>query len=62
MTKKVILMIMDGWGHGAHPASDAIYQASVPYVKSLYQNILIANSLRVERLLGYRMDRWVIPK
>ena len=28
---------MDGWGHGAHPASDAIYQASVPHVKSLYQ-------------------------
>ena len=37
MTRKVILMIMDGWGHGAHPASDAIYQASVPFVKSLYQ-------------------------
>lgn len=29
-------MIMDGWGHGAHPASDAIYQANVPFVKSLY--------------------------
>lgn len=28
---------MDGWGHGTHPASDAIYQASVPYVKGLYQ-------------------------
>ncbi|MEP7129372.1 MAG: 2,3-bisphosphoglycerate-independent phosphoglycerate mutase [Chitinophagales bacterium] len=38
MNKKVILMIMDGWGHGAHPASDAIYQANVPFVKNLYAN------------------------
>ncbi|MCY7410329.1 MAG: 2,3-bisphosphoglycerate-independent phosphoglycerate mutase [Chitinophagales bacterium] len=36
MGKKIMLMIMDGWGHGAHPASDAIYQANVPFVKSLY--------------------------
>ncbi|MEO6167839.1 MAG: 2,3-bisphosphoglycerate-independent phosphoglycerate mutase [Chitinophagales bacterium] len=36
MNKKVILMIMDGWGHGAHPASDGIYQAHVPFVKNLY--------------------------
>ncbi|MGB3075831.1 MAG: 2,3-bisphosphoglycerate-independent phosphoglycerate mutase [Chitinophagales bacterium] len=36
MNKKMILMIMDGWGHGAHPASDAIYQANVPFVKNLY--------------------------
>src|SRR4030095_13192504 len=37
MNKKVLLMIMDGWGHGAHPSSDAIYQANVPFVKSLYE-------------------------
>ncbi|MBX7142314.1 MAG: 2,3-bisphosphoglycerate-independent phosphoglycerate mutase [Chitinophagales bacterium] len=37
MKKKVMLIIMDGWGHGAHPASDAIYQANVPFVRSLYQ-------------------------
>src|SRR6185295_8395744 len=36
MKKKVMLIIMDGWGHGAHPASDAIYQANAPFVKSLY--------------------------
>lgn len=28
---------MDGWGHGVHPASDAIYQADVPFVKGLYE-------------------------
>ncbi|MCS6917936.1 MAG: 2,3-bisphosphoglycerate-independent phosphoglycerate mutase [Chitinophagales bacterium] len=32
----VALIILDGWGHGRHPASDAIYQAQVPFIKSLY--------------------------
>jgi len=36
MSKKVLLIIMDGWGHGVHPASDAIYRANVPFVRSLY--------------------------
>ena len=36
MKKKVVLIIMDGWGHGQHPASDAIYQSHTPFVKSLY--------------------------
>ncbi|MCS6992101.1 MAG: 2,3-bisphosphoglycerate-independent phosphoglycerate mutase [Chitinophagales bacterium] len=35
--RKVALIILDGWGHGQHPASDAIYQAQVPFVKSLYR-------------------------
>jgi len=36
MSKKVILLIMDGWGHGKVPAADAIANANVPFVKSLY--------------------------
>jgi 2,3-bisphosphoglycerate-independent phosphoglycerate mutase len=36
MSKKAILIIMDGWGHGKVPASDAIAHANVPFVKSLY--------------------------
>lgn len=35
-TKKVILIIMDGWGLGAVKSSDAIQNASVPFVSSLY--------------------------
>ena len=31
-----MLIIMDGWGHGKVPASDAIANANVPFVKSLY--------------------------
>src|SRR5471030_2733615 len=36
MSKKVMLLIMDGWGHGKVPAADAIANANVPFVKSLY--------------------------
>lgn len=31
-----MLIIMDGWGHGQVPSSDAIANANVPFVKSLY--------------------------
>jgi 2,3-bisphosphoglycerate-independent phosphoglycerate mutase len=35
--KKVILVIMDGWGLGQEASSDAIRNARVPFVTSLYQ-------------------------
>ncbi len=34
--KKVILIIMDGWGLGKVKSADAIQNANVPFVKSLY--------------------------
>ncbi len=34
--KKAILIIMDGWGLGKVPSSDAIQHARVPFVSSLY--------------------------
>nr|MBP6314941.1 2,3-bisphosphoglycerate-independent phosphoglycerate mutase [Chitinophagaceae bacterium] len=37
MSRKALLLIMDGWGHGAIKESDAIQNAAVSYVKSLYQ-------------------------
>ncbi|HXB33593.1 MAG TPA: 2,3-bisphosphoglycerate-independent phosphoglycerate mutase [Puia sp.] len=36
--KKVILLIMDGWGLGRVKASDAIQNARVPFVSSLYSS------------------------
>lgn len=36
MSKKVILIIMDGWGLGQVKAADAIQHAHVPFVSSLY--------------------------
>jgi 2,3-bisphosphoglycerate-independent phosphoglycerate mutase len=35
--KKVILLIMDGWGIGKVKSADAIQHANVPFVRSLYQ-------------------------
>jgi 2,3-bisphosphoglycerate-independent phosphoglycerate mutase len=35
--RKVILLIMDGWGLGKVPSSDAIQNANTPFVSSLYQ-------------------------
>src|SRR6188474_2069823 len=36
--KKVILLIMDGWGLGKVKSSDAIQHAKTPFVSSLYSN------------------------
>jgi 2,3-bisphosphoglycerate-independent phosphoglycerate mutase len=36
--KKVVLIIMDGWGEGPETASNAILQANTPFVDSLYKN------------------------
>lgn len=36
-TDKVILVILDGWGHGPNPKVSALAQANTPYVDSLYK-------------------------
>ncbi len=38
--KKTTLIILDGWGHGDKTTSDAIYNASTPFIDSLYLNHL----------------------
>jgi 2,3-bisphosphoglycerate-independent phosphoglycerate mutase len=37
-TKKVVLMILDGWGLGTDPKVSAVYQANTPFMDSLFQN------------------------
>ena len=37
--KKVILVIMDGWGLGQKKESDAIQNAKTPFVSSLYDKV-----------------------
>jgi len=37
MDKKLILMILDGWGCGTRPEADAIRQANTPYISSLFK-------------------------
>jgi len=36
MNKKVILMILDGWGKSPDPKVSAIDNANVPFINSLY--------------------------
>ena len=41
MNKKVILLILDGWGIAKNPAVSAVDQANTPFIDSLY---LIVNA------------------
>ena len=45
MTKKAILIIMDGWGQGKGDLADAIKQAKTPYIDSLYADKSVAKAL-----------------
>ena len=45
MNKKVILMILDGWGKSPDPKVSAIANANTPFVDSLYKNYPNANLL-----------------
>jgi 2,3-bisphosphoglycerate-independent phosphoglycerate mutase len=45
MNKKVILMILDGWGKSPDPVISAIANANVPFINSLYTNYPNANLL-----------------
>ena len=38
MSKKVILMILDGWGKSPDPKVSAIDNAKIPFINSLYEN------------------------
>lgn len=35
MDKKVLLMILDGWGEGRQDESNVIYSQGAPYIESL---------------------------
>ncbi|WP_346882713.1 2,3-bisphosphoglycerate-independent phosphoglycerate mutase [uncultured Algibacter sp.] len=49
MNKKVILMILDGWGNSPDPKVSAIDHANTPYIDSLYKKYPFA-SLRTDGL------------
>jgi 2,3-bisphosphoglycerate-independent phosphoglycerate mutase len=36
--KKLVLIILDGWGHGRKDVSNAIYEANTPFISGLYKN------------------------
>jgi len=43
MNKKVILMILDGWGKSKDSKISAIDQANTPFIDNLYDNYPNAN-------------------
>jgi 2,3-bisphosphoglycerate-independent phosphoglycerate mutase len=49
MPKKVILMILDGWGHSPDPNVSAIDNANTPFIDNLYKNYAHA-TLRTDGL------------
>ncbi len=52
MSKKVMLIIMDGWGKGQVPASDAIKAAHTPFVDSLYSQYPNAELITCGEVVG----------
>jgi 2,3-bisphosphoglycerate-independent phosphoglycerate mutase len=50
--KKVILIIMDGWGLGKVASSDAIQNANVPFTKSLYSQYPNSTLITCGELVG----------
>ncbi len=51
-TKKAILIIMDGWGLGKIKSSDAIQNANVPFVTSLYSKYPNTTLITCGELVG----------
>lgn len=52
MSKKAMLVIMDGWGLGQVPAADAIRAANTPFVDSLYSKYPNATLITCGELVG----------
>jgi 2,3-bisphosphoglycerate-independent phosphoglycerate mutase len=52
MQKKVVLIIMDGWGKGSKPESSAIDQAQTPFIDSLYKNYPNSELVTHSELVG----------
>lgn len=51
-SKRIILIILDGWGHGPKPESSAIAQANTPFVDSLYQQYPNSELVTYGELVG----------
>ena len=59
--KRVLLMILDGWGVGKHDHSDAIGSTPTPNITELASNNPRA-LLYTGRMSGCPTVRWGIPK
>jgi len=63
MNKKVILMILDGWGKSPDPKVSAIDNANTPFIDSLYlRHILVPVYVPMVYMLVCLKDKWEIVK
>ncbi len=62
MSKKALLMILDGWGIGDQGKDDVIFNTPTPYWDSLLATIRTPNCRLAVRTLVCPTDRWVTPK
>ena len=60
--RKVILIIMDGWGLGKVKAADAIQNANVPFVQSLYSRYPNTTLTTCGEPWACLKDRWEIQR
>lgn len=58
MDKKVLLMILDGWGEGKHDRSNAIYTQGTPNLDKLGPNTPYHSSKPAVRMWACPPDRW----
>ena len=52
MNRKVLLMILDGWGEGKHDHSNAIYTAGTPFIDSLRAKYPMSHLLTCGEAVG----------
>ena len=62
MNKKVLLMILDGWGIAKNKEVSAIDSAHTPFMDSLYQKYHNASLEASGMAVGFLMDRWATQK
>lgn len=62
MNKKVLLMILDGWGKSPDPNVSAIAQANTPFIDGLYTKFPNANLLTDGMNVGCQRGKWGIVK
>ena len=56
MNRKVLLMILDGWGEGRHDYSNAIWTKGTPHIDALRAKYPSGH------LQAFRTARWATPK
>ena len=61
MSKKALLMILDGWGIGNHSHADVIYNTPTPYWDYLLKTYP-HSQLQASGMWVCPMVRWEIPK